>query len=428
MGTEPLVLVVTEDITEQVKMENQLRQAQKLEAIGQMAAGVAHDFNNHLTLILGHLSLVLEAHTLEPEVENSIRQALQAGQRAETLTRQLLAFGRKQVMERRRVNLGELFAELNGLLQRVLGEHIRVSFSAPAELPPVYADACNLERVILNLAVNARDAMPNGGQLRIGAQAVRVGAEELRRSPDAMLGPYIRLTVSDTGCGMDEATRSKAFEPFFTTKEKGKGTGMGLAAVYGIVKQHQGWILLDSEPGVGTTFTVFLPTADGVDNEEPSPASSPAADLPTRGGGETILVVEDEQPIAQFVRRVLNNNGYRTILAKDGVEALEVWRARRLEIDLLLTDVVMPNGISGKDLAERLSADMPELKIILTSGYSLDVLGLDPKLGASTLLLQKPYKPAFLLETIRQALATKSGPSNKVVNNRWSELGSGHEN
>ena len=418
-GNEPLVLVVTEDISEQVRIEGQLRQAQKMDAVGQLAAGIAHDFNNQLTLILGHLSLILESQSFEPPIDKSIRQALRAGQKAATLTCQLLAFSRKQVIERSAVYLTELFRELDSLLQRVLGEHIRVSFSAPADLDPVHADPGNLEQVILNLAVNARDAMPNGGELRIHAEPVQVSEPAAERNPDAAPGAFIRLTVSDTGCGMDEATKARAFEPFFTTKEKGKGTGMGLAMVYGIIKQHQGWIDLESQPGLGTTFSIFLPVS-----LEAASGQHPGATLPkirARHGGETILVVEDEEPIAEYVRTVLEGRGYRVLLAQDGIEALRVWEDRKEQIDLLLTDIVMPNGISGKDLAERLSAQAPALRVVLTSGYSLDILGLDPKLGANNYLLQKPYQSDVLLDTIRKALDEQAAGRSRVINDRWSE-------
>jgi CheY-like chemotaxis protein len=262
--------------------------------------------------------------------------------------------------------------------------------------------------------------MPGGGELSINAELLQVGVEEAKRNPDATPGLFIGLTVSDTGCGMDETTQARVFEPFFTTKETGKGTGMGLAMVYGIIKQHQGWITLDSQPGRGTTFHIYLPVAQECPREEQPPAAPPRSFVIP--GGQKILVVEDEQLVADYVQTVLEGEGFQVFVAHDGVQALKFWNDRKHDIDLLLSDVVMPNGISGKDLAEKLSAEAPELKIVLTSGYSLDVLSLDTRLGATSYLLQKPYQADVLLETVRRAFEDKGSARTCVIRDRWPEL------
>jgi signal transduction histidine kinase len=280
-------------VTERLKLEAELRQAHKMEAIGQLAAGVAHDFNNILTIVQGHLSLVISRNHLETKAQHSLAQALAASERAGTLTRQLLAFSRKQVIERRPLNLSALFDQVEAMLERLIGEHIQIEFHCPDELPRVFADRCNLEQVLINLALNSRDAMPNGGKLTISASEYHAQRSPSDSTPETPNGHFVCIRVTDTGTGMDEATKARAFEPFFTTKGVGQGTGMGLATVYGILKQHQGWIAVESALGKGTTFFAYLPAS--VELDDPAVAPSPAPVQTGLDGHETVLVVEDEE-------------------------------------------------------------------------------------------------------------------------------------
>lgn len=416
LDSEPHMLLLVQDITEQVNLEQQLRQAQKMEAIGQLAAGVAHDFNNMLTVIQGQLSLVLLQREGDETIKTPLAEALSASQRAGILTRQLLAFSRKQVMERKPVKFSKLFGEISGLVERLIGEQIQIDFHCAADIPAVHADPCNLEQVIMNLAVNARDAMPQGGRLTFSAEALTISQDRIPANPEASSGDFVCLRVQDTGCGMDEATRTRIFEPFFTTKPVGKGTGMGLATVYGIVKQHKGWIELESEVGRGTTFRVYLPLSVDLRDTTLIRNTEPPA-IPRRGH-ETILVVEDEPFVRRFVQAVLQAHGYTVFLAANAQEALEIWKTESEGISLLLTDMIMPGGVTGKELAEKLSADKPGLKVVFSSGYSLDVLGDDFRLCSGCALLQKPYRAQVLAATVRQCLDGQPRPGS-VVNNRW---------
>jgi two-component system cell cycle sensor histidine kinase/response regulator CckA len=416
LDSEPHMLLLIEDVTEQLNLEQQLRQAQKMEAIGQLAAGVAHDFNNMLTVIQGQLSLLLLQREDDNTIKTPLTEALSASQRAGILTRQLLAFSRKQVMERKPVRFSKLFEQIGGLLERLIGEQIQMEFQCPESIPAVQADPCNLEQVIMNLAVNARDAMPQGGRLVLSVEAVTVSDSRAAMNSEASAGDFVCLTVRDTGCGMDEATRARVFEPFFTTKPVGKGTGMGLASVYGIVKQHKGWIELESELGRGTAFRVYLPVS--VDLRDTTLIRNSELPADSCRGHETILVVEDEQFIRRFVQAVLQERGYDVLLAADAQEALEIWRRHSERISLLLTDMIMPGGVTGKELAEKLGADKPELKVIFSSGYSLDVLGDDFRLSSGYSLLQKPYQALVLAATVRQCLDGQPTPGG-VINNRW---------
>jgi two-component system, cell cycle sensor histidine kinase and response regulator CckA len=419
LETEPCFLTLTEDISERLNLESQLRQAHKMEAIGQLAAGVAHDFNNILTVIQGHVSLVLSGNKVDQQDEASLKQTLAASERAGNLTRQLLAFSRKQIMECKPVKLDRLFDQLGPMLQRLIGEQIQIEFHSPPLLPPIHADLCNIEQVLMNLAVNARDAMPQGGRLTISATGLHISQSDTNANPEAYVGQFVCLSVSDTGCGMDDATKSLIFEPFFTTKEVGKGTGMGLATVYGIVKQHKGWIELDSRVGCGTTFRVYLPeSVELCDATLPAKPETPPSSLE---GDETILIVEDEPFLRKFVQTVLGTYGYKVLLAADAAQALEVWRQQKNDIALLLTDMVMPGGINGKELAEILRAQSPGLKVIFTSGYSLDVLGDNYRLTVGSDLLQKPYSASVLVAAVRQCLDTEG--AHGVLNNRWPMAG-----
>jgi two-component system, cell cycle sensor histidine kinase and response regulator CckA len=416
LGSDHHVLLVAEDMTERVNLENQLRQAQKMEAVGQLAAGIAHDFNNMLTIIQGHVSLLLSTVKFEPSAEIQMKHVLGASERSSMLTRQLLAFSRKQMMQRRPVKLDQLFDQHGQMLRRLIGEHVALEFHCPKDLPPIFADACNIEQVIMNLAVNGRDAMSSGGRLTISAEAVHSDASWVEANPEALPGDFVCLSVSDTGCGMDGETLSRLFEPFFTTKEVGKGTGMGLATVYGIVKQHSGWMEVSSEIGKGSVFKAFLPVST-----EPMPEESldlrPAPALP-RGGPETILVVEDEAFLREFVQTVLQSFGYRILVASDGNEAVRMFDEVNGQIDLLLTDMVMPGGMTGRALVETLSARKPDLRAIFTSGYSRDVLGTELKWDNERTFLQKPYQSQVLVNTVRNCL-DEGGRRGTIVNNSW---------
>jgi len=403
LGGEPHVLLIAEDLTDRRKLESELRQAQKMEAVGQLAAGVAHDFNNILTIIQGHASLHIGVPENPAEVEDSFQHISSAAERAAHLTRQLLAFSRKQVMQQRKLDLNGLVRQISTVLPRLIGEHIRLVTDLGSNMPPVFADDCNMEQIVLNLSVNARDAMPNGGTLTVRTQDVIVDDEHLRLVPEAVSGRYVCLSVTDTGTGMDFQTRSRIFEPFFTTKDIGKGTGMGLATVYGIVKQHDGWLEVESEAGKGSTFKIYLPVCDvavaAVATRTPVTSAGPA------GAGQTVLVVEDDPSVRSLVKDILVHNRYKVIEAEDGEQALMLAHQYANEISLILTDMVMPKGISGRDLAERLTEERPDLKVIFTSGYSPDLFDSSLVLEEGVNYLPKPYNAAMLAEILRGALS-----------------------
>ena len=387
-GTVVGVLGVGRDITERKRLEEQLRQSQKMDAIGQLSGGVAHDFNNLLTVIQCNAMLIGS----DDEGENKQRAAdiMHASERAAILTRQLLLVSRKQVMQPTTLDLNDVVRNLSRMLERVLGEHIEVRARYADDLPLLRADAGMMEQVLLNLVVNARDAMPRGGRLTIATEARIIDGR-----------PCVGLSVQDTGSGIAPETLPRVFEPFFTTKEVGKGTGLGLATVYGIVNQHGGWIDVDTAVGRGTTFVVWLPVTDG-DSAVTRPRAATVARAYT--GTETILVVEDEPTLRSLIVRMLERQGYRVLHAASGVAALEVWRVHRNAIDLLLTDLLMPDGMTGRELAERLRHDRPELKVIYSSGYSEEVTGPGEPLVEGVNFLQKPYEPNTLAKTVRELL------------------------
>jgi len=311
-------------------------------------------------------------------------------------------FSRKQVMQPKVLDLNAVLGNMATMLQRLLGEDIAFASKYDAGVPSVEADTGMIEQVIMNLAVNSRDAMPKGGQLLITTSAVQIDDHYVQQHPESRRGDFVCLSVTDTGSGMSKETLARIFEPFFTTKEVGKGTGLGLATVYGIVKQHQGWVEVISEVGVGTTFKIYFPaTSRAVDT-----ADKPASSSSVRGGHETILLVEDEPVLRELSRVILTDYDYEVLEASSGVEALKIWDERGGKIDLLLTDMVMPEGVSGKELAETLRARKPNLKIIFTSGYSSDVMGRDPSLR-DIKFLQKPYPPPQLAQTVRECLDLK---------------------
>ncbi len=390
-----------EDTTDRASLEEQLRQAQKMESVGQLAAGVAHDFNNILTIIQGHSGLLMSRPNLAPVMITSIQAVSFAAERAASLTRQLLMFSRKQIMQPRPLDLKETVANMSKMLQRLIGETIVLQCKSAPQLPPIQGDAGMMEQILMNLTVNARDAMPKGGDLTIKTDPVAINEAHVKLHANARTGNFVCLNVKDTGTGMDAATMKRIFEPFFTTKEAGRGTGLGLATVYGIVKQHAGWIEVVSSPGQGTAFKIFFPVSA-------RPAESQTEFIvPTtqvRGGGETILVVEDEPVLRDLAQVILQDCGYNIISAESGVDALTVWQRHKGDIDLLLTDMIMPDGLSGKDLAESLLGHKPSLKVIFTSGYNVDDLGADLVKNNGAQFLQKPYSRITLAQAVRTCL------------------------
>jgi len=389
-----------EDITESLNLEAQLRQAQKMDSIGQLAAGVAHDFNNILTVIHGHAGLLKSTPGIDSDSLDSVQQIAIAAERATNLTRQLLTFSRKTLLQPQLINLNDTIDDLTKMLRSLVGETITFKRELQDDLPKVHADPGMMEQVLINLAVNARDAMPKGGVLTISTARIETDEEYVRQRPEARAGVFVRISVTDTGHGMDPQTLAHIFEPFFTTKEIGKGTGLGLATIYGIIKQHQGWLEVQSAIGVGTTFMVYLPPSakipDGFTRRQ-TKGTAP-------GGDETILLVEDENDLRDLVFEILKKKGYHVIQAANGVEALRLWGQHRDEIDLVLTDMMMPEGVSGRDLAECVLADKPEIKVIFSTGYSLDVFGSGLSFREGLNFLQKPYDPETLARTVRNRL------------------------
>jgi len=396
----PAALIIINDLTDRQSIEAQLRQPQKMEGIGQLAAGVAHDYNNILTTITGYVDMMSNSHKNDPLLTASLAQVSAAAGRAASLTRQLLAFSRRQVMQPRVVELNEVLTNFVKMLARVLGEHITLKLRLMPGHLQVRADIGMIEQVVTNLAVNARDAMPSGGNLTLTTEVVEFHEYSPREHPQARPGRFVRLRVTDTGCGMDAATLARVFEPFFTTKPVGKGTGLGLATAYGIVQQHQGWIEVQSQPGQGTEFSIFIPEAE----DEQARGNTEYFTVPPRGGTETILVVEDEEPVRHLARVVLERAGYQVIEAGDGPEALKVWEEKGRSVNLVVTDLVMPNGMTGRQLATKLKTLRPGLKVIYTSGYSIEVAGRDLANEPDFHFLPKPYIPAALLRIVRTRL------------------------
>ncbi len=399
LGNEPYRLLIVQDITDRARLELELRQAQKMEAVGRLAAGVAHDFNNILTVILGNTSLQLRNPLLDETLSLSLNQVVRAAERATALTRQLLAYSRRQIIQRRPLALNGAVEQTVAMLRRIIGEHIAIDLQLGADLPPIFADASNVDQVIMNLALNARDAMLDGGRLTFTTNFVELDDTSLARHPDISTRHFVCLAVRDSGHGMDVTTLARVFEPFFTTKDPGKGTGMGLATVYGILQQHNGWVDVESEPGRGTTFRVFFPLSD---ESVADPGAGADHSLPFPAGDEkfTILVVEDEDMLRDFVSDALGMQGYRVLSVPNGQRALEVWADHRDEIDLLFTDVVMPESISGRQLAQQLLLDRPELKVIFTSGYSPELIGTEFEQEETHGFLAKPYLMDSLVKSV----------------------------
>ncbi len=409
---DPLTGAVTEihastrDVTQRKKLEEDLRQALKMEAVGQLAGGVAHDLNNTLTVIQGHAGLLMDRLYQSPEAAKSIKQIADASLRAASITRQLLTFSRKQPMQMNRLDLSEVVSELTGMLRRVTGETIDLQCKYWPGPLQVCADRAMLGQAVLNLAVNARDAMPEGGRLTLTTELHKPDRAWCERHPGAREGDCACLVVADTGMGMTPEVLPHLFEPFFTTKDVGKGTGLGLAAVYGIVQQHNGSIEVESTPGQGSRFKVFLPLA------APEPAvvqpSSPPVAAEAMGGHETILVVEDEEALLRFVSTCLRRSGYQVLEAAKGTDALRVWQESGGKVDLLLTDMVMPDGMSGRVLSERLLEEKPTLRVVFTSGYTMGT-GDDLRLAEGVNYLPKPYEPGQLLRILRNRLDSAPG-------------------
>lgn len=394
------LLALFSDITERKQLEQNFRQAQKMESIGQLAGGVAHDFNNMLVVIRGNTELVLmDGAGMTEEARDCLKQVTAASERAANLTRQLLTFSRKQLMQLQVLDLNNVVANVTKMLKRMLGEDISLRVNRAADLGAINADVGMLEQILMNLAVNARDAMPTGGELTISTSEESIDGEYIAHHPQAVAGDYVCLSVRDTGCGIPPEILPRIFEPFFTTKEVGKGTGLGLATVYGIVRQHQGWISVYSEVGRGALFRIYFPA---MRNATSKPELITQKEL--RGGTETILLVEDSDSVRTLVRNVLERSGYKILEANSGVTALDVWRAHHHAIALVLTDMVMPDGLTGRELAEKLRAEKPALPIIYTSGYSADVVAKGSDLRDGVNFLQKPYPSQTLLRTVRDAL------------------------
>lgn len=385
---------------ERRKLEEQFRQSQKMEAIGQLSGGVAHDFNNLLTVIQMHSSLMQLNHHLPVEIRESARQIGQASERAANLTRQLLTFSRRQNLQLNDLSLNEVVTNIAKMLQRILGEDIHMELRYSPRPLCIHADAGMMDQILLNLVVNSRDAMPAGGKLVIETSQVEIDRTRAALTPEAREGSFACLSVGDTGCGIPEEILPRIFEPFFTTKEEGKGTGLGLATIYGIVQQHHGWIEVESKKGRGTTFRIYLPCVR-ISVQKKATQAVPGG---SPHGSETILVVEDDATLRLLVSEVLTNLGYRVLEASSGQQALEMWEQSREKIHLLLTDLVMPNGMSGVELARKLLENHPELKIVYTSGYSREIAGKNLHLHEGVNFIAKPYYPNKLAQTVRAGL------------------------
>jgi PAS domain S-box-containing protein len=384
------------DITGRKELEDQLRQAQKMEAVGRLAGGVAHDFNNLLTIIMGHTEL-MQAENPKGLTGESLDEIKSAATRAVSLTRQLLTFSRKELVQPRVLDLNVVVTDVSKMLKRLIGEDIDLKTVLNPEAGEVKADPGHLEQVIINLVVNARDAMPQGGCITIESDSVELS--EVYFGPDLKPGPHVMLAVSDNGCGMDAEVQAHIFEPFFTTKEEGKGTGLGLFTVYGIVRQNDGHISVHSEPGQGTTFKIFLPRLEPQDRS----LKEKNLNAPVSTGSETILLLEDVDQLRHLARVMLQSRGYHVLEARDGAEALRVSENYESPIHLLVTDVVMPN-MSGPEVSKRLLTRRPEMKVLFMSGYTDDAIARHGVLKATTVFLQKPFTGASLAQKVREAL------------------------
>jgi PAS domain S-box-containing protein len=389
---------IAEDVTDRRVLEDQFRQAQKMEAVGRLAGGVAHDFNNLLTVISGYAEVILANLSLDHPLHEKGRAIQQAADRATTLTRQLLAFSRKQLLELKIVDVNAIVQDMERLLRPLIGEAVEFTTTLTSHAAHTRADAGQLEQVLMNLVVNAKDAMPGGGTLSIQTENLVVDENHRRGQTFIRPGHYVLLTVGDTGIGMDKETQSRIFEPFFTTKEKGKGTGLGLSTVYGIVKQSGGYVMVQSEEGVGTTFHIYLPRVEGVAERQSVPVAHAAM-----GGTETVLLVEDETPVRELVRDTLVAKGYRVVEAENGEAGLAAAARHKGIIHLVITDVVMP-GVGGRELVQQLAQTRPETKVLYLSGYTEDAIISDGTIEKGAAFLQKPFTLQNLSRKVRDVL------------------------
>jgi PAS domain S-box-containing protein len=392
-------LGVLHDTTEKKHLEDQLRQSQKMEAIGRLAGGVAHDFNNLLAVIMGYSDLLRSALGRRDRLARDVEEIRRASERATALTQQLLAFSRNQILQPQIVEVNALVGNMAEMLRRLIGEDVELELRLDPEAGRVSGDPGQLEQVLMNLAVNARDAMPRGGRLTLETQAVELDAAYVESSPGCAPGPHVRLAIHDTGCGIPPEVQAHLFEPFFTTKEPGRGTGLGLSTVYGIVKQHHGHIEVESQVERGTTFRIHLPRVEAEAGTEARPAGSRGQP----GGTETIVVVEDESALRDLIGRILEHSGYTVITAADGLEALEAIKAHDGGIDLVITDLVMPR-LGGRELAARLRDSHPKTRVLYLSGYSAESVEKPGEPSPDARLLQKPFTPAALLQATREVL------------------------
>jgi two-component system cell cycle sensor histidine kinase/response regulator CckA len=405
-GLVEKLIVVNRDITNRKQLEEQFRQVQKMEAVGRLSGGVAHDFNNLLGVIIGYGELVQEGLDTTHPLRGSVDEILKAGHRAASLTRQLLAFSRQQVLDPKVLDLNTVVRDMEKMLKRLIGEDVELRTDLSTALAPIKADESQIEQVLLNLAVNARDAMPDGGKLILSSSNFYMDENFIRRYPFPVnIGDYILLKVSDTGSGMDARTKTRIFEPFFTTKEKGKGTGLGLSTVYGIVKQSNGYIDVSSEVGVGTSFEIYLPKVD-----QAIDAATSTAAIASLRGSETILLVEDDPSLRILAVHMLESCGYNVLEAGGGAAALEITAKQTPHIHLLLTDVVMP-GMSGRVLAEQVLARSPNIVVLYMSGYTGQTVGAHGVLAEGSNFLQKPFTREALARKIREVLDRKVAAS-----------------
>ncbi len=395
---------IAHDMTARKRLEEQLRQTHKLEALGRLAGGVAHDFNNLLTIINGYSQVLLDSLPEHDKGRELVAEIGKAGERAAGLTQQLLAYSRKQILQLKVLDVNDLVTNLKKMLSRMIGEDVVLTTRLAPDLHPVLADAGQIEQVLMNLSVNARDAMPAGGKLTIETANVRLDETSRGANDEVQYGCYVRITVSDTGCGMDAATQARIFEPFFTTKGPGQGTGLGLAMVYGIVKQSGGSIKVASAPERGTTFTLYLPS---LGDEVPPGKGQPAAGK-TLVGTETVLLVEDEDAVRTILHHLLQRRGYNVLMAANGTEALAVAAQHSSGIDLLVTDVVMP-GMDGRQVAEALRRLHPNMQVLFLSGYTDDAIMRHGILESETAFLQKPFASAALAKKVRELLDQPAG-------------------
>ena len=401
-GSVEKLIIVNRDITRRKQLEEQFRQVQKMEAVGRLSGGVAHDFNNLLGVIIGYGEVIQEGLATTHPLRGSVDEILKAGHRAASLTRQLLAFSRQQVLDPRVLDLNVVVKDMEKMLKRLIGEDVELKTDLHPTLAGIKADESQIEQVILNLVINARDAMPDGGKLTLATSDFYMDENFVRRYPFPVnVGNYILLKVSDSGIGMDPSTKARIFEPFFTTKEKGKGTGLGLSMVYGIVKQSNGYIDVSSEVGIGTSFEIYLPKVDDAID-----AATTTVISGSLRGSETILLVEDDPSLRVLAVHMLQSFGYNVLEANSGTEALEICRQHEGHIQLLLTDVVMP-GMSGRVLAEQLLPQRPQLKVVYMSGYTGQTVGAHGVLAEGSYFLPKPFTREALARKIREVLDRK---------------------